>query len=224
MSTVIYKPYTYLIGWSTHKIWYYGVRFARGCNPRDLWNPYKTSSKYVKQFIEQYGEPDVIEVRKTFNTAEQAQVWEEKVLRKMRVVSRDDFLNKTDTNRIKSEAITNGLKKYWANLTPAERSERSSKAVAAMISAPKKHIDPLRRSEWVKRYWYSMSPSERSLANQKSREGSVEYYKKLTAEEKTARAKKAVAATPTLTCPHCGKSGKKGNMYRWHFNNCKNIT
>lgn len=222
MSTVIYKPYTYLIGWSTHKIWYYGVRFAKGCNPCDLWNPYKTSSKYVKRFIERYGEPDVIQVRKTFETAEKAQRWEENVLRKMRVVSRNDFLNKTDTNRIKSEAITNGLKKYWANLTPNERSERSAKAVSAMLSAPKNPIDPQKRSEWVKRYWYSMSFDERSKVNQKSRRGSIEYYKKLTAEEKTERAKKAVTATPTLTCPHCNKSGKKGNMYRWHFDNCKN--
>jgi group I intron endonuclease len=25
----------------------------------------------------------------------------------------------------------------------------------------------------------------------------------------------------SATCPHCGLSGKKGNMVRWHFNNCK---
>jgi hypothetical protein len=26
----------------------------------------------------------------------------------------------------------------------------------------------------------------------------------------------------TLTCPHCGKHGKKGPMSRWHFDNCRN--
>lgn len=26
---------------------------------------------------------------------------------------------------------------------------------------------------------------------------------------------------PTLTCPHCGQSGKSGPMRRWHFDNCK---
>jgi hypothetical protein len=25
-----------------------------------------------------------------------------------------------------------------------------------------------------------------------------------------------------LTCPHCSKSGQARNMYRWHFNNCRN--
>ena len=28
---------------------------------------------------------------------------------------------------------------------------------------------------------------------------------------------------PTLTCPHCGKEGKGGQMYRWHFDKCRTI-
>lgn len=53
-------PYTYLIGWSNQNKWYYGVRTAKNCHPGDLWTTYFTSSKYVKQFITQYGEPDII--------------------------------------------------------------------------------------------------------------------------------------------------------------------
>jgi hypothetical protein len=39
--------------------------------------------------------------------------------------------------------------------------------------------------------------------------------------------KKKMAATKrkpqdTVTCPHCGKSGGKSNMTRYHFDNCKN--
>jgi len=26
---------------------------------------------------------------------------------------------------------------------------------------------------------------------------------------------------PIVCCPHCLKKGNKGNMTRWHFNNCK---
>jgi len=29
--------YTYLIGWSKLKKYYYGVRFAKKSNPKDLW-------------------------------------------------------------------------------------------------------------------------------------------------------------------------------------------
>lgn len=27
----------------------------------------------------------------------------------------------------------------------------------------------------------------------------------------------------TVTCPHCGKSGKENAMMRWHFDNCSKI-
>ena len=66
MKTTI--PFTYLIGWTSHNLWYYGVRFAKGCNPRDLWTTYFTSSEKVKQTRQELGEPDVIEVRKIFQT------------------------------------------------------------------------------------------------------------------------------------------------------------
>lgn len=29
--------YTYLIGWSSHNKFYYGVRYAKGSNPNELW-------------------------------------------------------------------------------------------------------------------------------------------------------------------------------------------
>jgi hypothetical protein len=87
-------PYTYLIGWSKLNIFYYGVRYAKNCSPNDLWNPYKTSSKHVKTFIEKNGEPDIIKIRKTFNDKNKARMWEEKVLKKLNVTNNDKWLNK----------------------------------------------------------------------------------------------------------------------------------
>lgn len=81
----IYLPYTYLIGWSKHNIWYYGVRFAKGCHPNELWKTYFTSSKRVSSFRKEHGEPDVIVVRRTFETGKQACLWEEKVLRRINI-------------------------------------------------------------------------------------------------------------------------------------------
>ena len=92
----IYQPYTYLIGWSNHNKWYYGVRYAQNCNPQDLWKTYFTSSKHVKKFREEYGEPDVIQVRKFFDSKEAAVLWEEKVLRKMNVRDDEKWINKND--------------------------------------------------------------------------------------------------------------------------------
>jgi hypothetical protein len=95
------KPYTYLIGWSNFDIWYYGVRYAKNCKPEDLWSIYFTSSKYVQEFRELYGEPDIIEIRKTFETVEKAQLWETRVLKKMKVLTNDKWLNKNDSSSIK---------------------------------------------------------------------------------------------------------------------------
>lgn len=33
-------PYTYLIGWSKHNKFYYGVRYAKNSNPKELWITY----------------------------------------------------------------------------------------------------------------------------------------------------------------------------------------
>lgn len=91
----IYQPYTYLIGWSNHNIWYYGLRFARGCQPDDLWKKYFTSSKLVKSYRKKHGEPDVITVRKTFSCRTKAIDWEAKVLRRMKAVNRANWLNRS---------------------------------------------------------------------------------------------------------------------------------
>jgi len=93
-------PYTYLIGWKQQNLWYYGSRYAKDCNPSDLWVLYFTSSKYVQQARKNYGEPDIIEVRKTFETAEAAREWEHKFLRKIRAIEKQNWLNKTDNKAI----------------------------------------------------------------------------------------------------------------------------
>lgn len=93
-------PYTYLIGWPELNTWYYGVRFAKKCNPSDLWNPYKTSSRHVKQFTAIHGDPPVKLVRKTFSDAISARVWESKVLKRLKVVQDIRWLNKTDNQSI----------------------------------------------------------------------------------------------------------------------------
>ena len=91
------QPYTYLIRWPQLNISYYGVRYAQDCNPSDLWNPYKTSSRHVKEFIKENGEPTVIQVRKVFANAGLAQEWEHRVLQRMKVVGNDQWLNKHDS-------------------------------------------------------------------------------------------------------------------------------
>lgn len=99
-------PYTYLIGWSNLNKWYYGVRYRKGCNPSELWEKYFTSSQVVKKFRKLHGDPDIILVRRTFNDIDSARLWEQKVLRRLKVVENNKWLNQTDSISIKLNDLT----------------------------------------------------------------------------------------------------------------------
>lgn len=99
-------PYTYLIGWSNLDKWYYGVRYRKGSNPSELWVKYFTSSKVVKQFRKLNGEPDIIIIRRIFEDIDSARNWERTVLKRMKVVENDKWLNQTDSMSIKLNDIT----------------------------------------------------------------------------------------------------------------------
>lgn len=91
------KPYTYLIGWTKLNIWYYGRRTKKGCDPNELWKKYFTSSVYVQRFRETYGEPDIVQVRKIFigtNSVVRCSRFEEGVIRRLKAVSKPNWLNK----------------------------------------------------------------------------------------------------------------------------------
>jgi hypothetical protein len=92
----IYIPYTYLIGWTHLNKYYYGVRYAKKCNPSDLWISYFTSSKNVKQLRKEEGEPDVIQVRKLFVNPQSALLWEHKVLKRLNSVKDPKWLNQSN--------------------------------------------------------------------------------------------------------------------------------
>ena len=89
----IYQPYTYHIVWTALDKHYYGVRYKKNCNPSDFWVSYFTSSKCVKKFRNIYGEPDVIEIRKIFETGEEALNWEQRVLKKLKIMTNEKWLN-----------------------------------------------------------------------------------------------------------------------------------
>lgn len=115
-------PYTYLLKHIPTSRVYYGCRYAEGCHPNEFWKSYKTSSKYVKQLIElieEYGEDSFVydEIRKTFSDEQKCREWEHKVLRRMKVINREDFINKTDNKSISKDCAMKGT----INRIPSER-------------------------------------------------------------------------------------------------------
>lgn len=92
----MFQPYTYLIGWSAHKIFYYGAQWGRSANPTNLWTTYFTSSKAVLKYREEFGEPDIKQIRKIFESAEICWTWENRVLQKLGAKNNIHYLNRSN--------------------------------------------------------------------------------------------------------------------------------
>ena len=150
-------PYTYLIGWSGKNLYYYGVRHARGCDPSDLWVKYFTSSKRVKALRSELGEPDVIQIRRTFKSKANALEWESTVIRRMKMVLSESWANMNNPSigfthdgfardLVCRERISE-KRKEWCAANPekaAENARRSGMLGAKKIGekAKKRYEDP----------------------------------------------------------------------------------
>jgi len=93
MSTTI--PFSYHLFHTPTQKHYYGIKYARGCNPADLWTKYFSTSASVKNLIAEYGADSFIAtVRRTFSNGAKALLWEHKVLRRLNAAGRDDWINR----------------------------------------------------------------------------------------------------------------------------------
>jgi hypothetical protein len=115
-------PYTYLVGWSQQDKFYYGARWAKDCDPSDLWISYFTSSKHVKDFRALYGEPDIVQVRKVFDDPQLCRLYEQKTLRRLNVLGKEKWLNKN----------INGL------FLPAEKTEEHKRKISESLKGKRK--------------------------------------------------------------------------------------
>lgn len=161
-----FTPFTYLIGWKSLNKFYYGVRYAKNCHPDDLWKTYFTSSKYVSEFRKYNGEPDIIQIRRTFLSQTDARLWESKVLRRTNSVKQERWLNKFDGIAISPDAALIGSKKSknkqpW-NIDDPRRNHLSkinieNKAYERLITP--KAIEKSKESR--KKYYNNLSLEER---------------------------------------------------------------
>lgn len=110
---------------------------------------YFTSSSKIKTLRNNIGEPDVIQIRRTFQTKENALFWEERVLRRCRVLKDEKWLNgniggkkffnygapRSDECRKK---ISERRKHYLSNLTDEERETLAQRSRDAGIKGARK--------------------------------------------------------------------------------------
>ena len=193
--------YTYLIGWTQHQKWYYGVRYAKGAKPTDLWNTYFTSSKHVKNFRSIHGEPDVIQIRKEFENVDHAREWESKVLRRIDATNNERFLNQTDNKSFSVEASLRGLETQ-RNMVIHPNKGKKNIAVSNLNKKKIGKFNPMFGKTGELAPCYGRTGDKHPMFGKKNPKASE-------------------VAKRTISCPHCNKVGNVANMKRWHFDNCK---
>lgn len=172
---------------------YYGVRYAKDCNPAELWVTYFSSSKVVARRIASYGNDSFeFEIRKVFETGQQARNWEERVLRRLDVLRRPDWLNQNVCGKFLKEG-------------PKSLETRRKMSIAAKKEAVRRR----------KIGWHPPAPTKEFRDAQSSRLKGRPKTAKHVAKMGFHKLNKK-----TVKCPRCGKRGQFVNMKRWHFENC----
>lgn len=107
--------FTYLLGWSNHNKFYYGVRYKESATLSSVGTTYFSSSKYVHAFIADHGKPDIIQIRKVFTSKRAAKVWEERVLKRLQCAQTSLWLNMSNVNAFKDIVMTDDIKQAISN-------------------------------------------------------------------------------------------------------------
>ena len=246
------KPYTYLIRHRPTGKVYYGYRSANKTEPiDDLWKRYFTSSPRVQQLIEETGVDSFdVEVRRVFETKEQASNWETKVLRRCRVLEDDRWINQnvagyivpTDESRKKISDYHKGKPKT------AEHKEKIRQGNLGKKKPPRgdeyrKLMSTLKSGSNNPMYGKGCTP-ERAAKIGAANKGKIPVNKGVPmTEEQKAKIRATKAANPTkrsaeaiaktvakqkgqkrqkLHCPHCGRDIAVG-WYHRHGANCRTL-
>jgi len=189
-------PFTYVVTHISSGIRYYGVRFAKNCHPDDLGKSYLSSSDILREKIISEGTDNFkFEVRKTFNTAEEACRWENKFLMRVKAAQSPLWFNRS-----------NGAKSFYNKVVSEETKEKMRKPKSESHRRKlAKHLDKHRKiPEWTE---------DRKRKQSKAMKGNR--------NAAGTPAWNSGKVMPKRVCPHCEKSGGGSSMTRYHFDNCK---
>jgi len=224
-----HTPYTYLIGWPLLNKWYYGVRYAKKCHPADLWTSYKTSSKIVKKFVNDHGDPTVIEIRKQFLTVNEARQWESKVLKRLQVTKNSKWINAHDNKAFDPTTVPRGIT-HWTK-QDTEAAIRWKNREGWKIKSSTGVNMPKGEEHWTSKNTDAAKKHQnRMLSNNPNncpivKEKKSNYLKennpvfKEGVKEKISKALKG-KKRPRKICEHCNKNIADSIYTKYHGNKC----
>lgn len=241
-------PYTYFVLHIPTGKKYYGSKYGKGADPTLFWKSggYFTSSEKIKNLLLEYGADSFrAEVRKVFNSPDEAVTYEYKFLNKVNALNKDEWLNENL-----------GGKKF-RNVGPA-----SSKALESQRNKKQSKEGNAKRSASLKGRILSEETKRRISRAQRIRPADKEEARRNKIRIKaigrlhndTTKAKLSSVVSQTrwvnngieqkkvnleeldsylftgwkngrilqiVSCPHCGATGAKHNIVRKHFDKCK---
>lgn len=219
-------PYTYLIGWSALNRWYYGVRYAKNCQPADLWNPYKTSSRLVSNFIKKHGEPDIRVIRRVFDNIDKARQWEHKVLLKLNVINDEKWLNGHNTIAFDTKLVPRG-EQHWSKKDPEKWARVQKSRKFQNMPSGEKHWTH-QATEAAKSHQKRMNSDANPnnfLHNKILKSEKLKTNNPVNLPGVKTKIKETLTGYkhPRKICEHCGKDVADSIYTRWHGNKCKKL-
>jgi len=221
MSKCTYTPYTYLIGWADLNKFYYGVRYAKECHPDDFWVKYFTSSKYVAEMRSVHGEPDVIQIRKTFDDSKKALDWELKVLKRLKVRLDEKWLNKTESHGF-PHLIGEECPSFNRVLTIKQREAISIRQKKYYKTHPNPFLGKTHSDQTKKIISDKMKGTNHTFYGKKRPEHSkkMKVVMKGVSKSEDHKINIGLSHNKSYTCPNCSKQGGR-MILRWHFKHCR---
>jgi hypothetical protein len=204
MNTI---PFTYVLKFKPTEQYYYGVRYAVGCNPDNLWNTYFTSSDKIHELIDKFGKDSfTYKITKTFNSSKEAVEHEHKFLSRVNAMHNGKFINLS--NGQNSDFTNKGLITIYHELTDIETFHNP------ILPIPKGF-----KPGFSKQHRASLSKVFMGLIpwNKEKQTGSTGPC----TESRKRNISNARLHTEKNICPHCNKSSDPGNYKRFHGDNCK---
>jgi hypothetical protein len=204
------KPYTYLIRHRPTGKVYYGFRCANKVEAHDdLWKHYFTSSTGVQKLIEETGADSFdTEIRRVFETKEQAVSWETRVLHRCKVLHDDRWLNQNVAGYIVPTEESNKKISDFHKDKPKSK-EHKQKMREAQKGKPKKStvyqtleykalMSKIKSGKGNARYGVEVSEETRRRISEAKKGKQVAHNKGMPmSEEQKAKIRATKAARPT---------------------------
>lgn len=244
------KPYTYLIRHRPTGKVYYGFRCANRVDPQeDLWKHYFTSSPKVQELIEETGVDSFdTEIRRVFETKEQAVSWETRVLSRCKVLHDERWINQNIAGYIvPTEESRKKISNYHKDKPKSEEHKEKIRQGNIGKKKPPRNeeykslMSKLKTGKGNARYGVEVSEETRRKISEAKKGKQVAHNKGVPmSEEQKAKIRAAKSANPTkmsvesiqaraeklrgqkrakLYCAHCDRHIATG-WYHRHGDNC----